>query len=87
MIGEILGQVILEVVAYGIGKAVAIILLPHFFIEPLTEQRSMPPWKWRGFTYRKDGRRYLYTEAIQLLGLAVLLACTIGALAVAHYAN
>jgi len=78
MIGEIIGQGIFEVACYGLGKTIAIFFLPHLGIEPLEKQKSMPPWKWRGFTYEKSGRRFLYTESIQLLGLGIILVLGVG---------
>jgi hypothetical protein len=41
---EIIGQFLFESLAYGIGKAIAAVLLPHLRIEPLQKQKSMPPW-------------------------------------------
>ena len=79
--GELLAQVGFELASYAIGKGTAVLLLPQLGIEPLEKQKSMPPWKWRGFTYAQNGRRYLYTETIQLLGLAVLLVTGIGVVA------
>jgi hypothetical protein len=79
--GELLSQVVFEFAAYAVGKGTAFIFLPHLGIEPLKKQKSMPPWRWRGFTYEQNGRRHLYTEAIQLLGLAVLFVIGIGIVA------
>ena len=68
---ELIGQFIFEVLAYGTGKIFALVFVPHIGIEPFDQQRSAPRWKWRGFSYLKGGRRFLYTESIQLLGLGV----------------
>ena len=68
---EVIGQFIFEVLAYGTGKIFALVLVPHIGIEPFDQQRSAPRWKWRGFSYLKGDRRFLYTESIQLLGLGV----------------
>lgn len=78
MIGEIIAEGIFQVAIYGIGKGMAMFFLPHLGIEPLEKQKSMPPWKWRGFTYEKSGRRFLYTESLQLLGFVVLFLVGIG---------
>jgi hypothetical protein len=80
--GELLAQAGFEFACYAIGKVTAIFLFPQLSIEPLKKQKSMPPWRWRGFTYRQSGCRYLYTESIQLLGLAVLLVVGIGVVAI-----
>ena len=77
-LGELLAQAGLEIASYAIGKAVALLLLPHLGIEPFSQQKSMPPWKWRGFSYKRNSRRYLYTESIQLLGISVVLVLGIG---------
>jgi len=85
MIGEIIAEGIFQVASYGLGKTMAVFFLPHLGIEPLEKQKSMPPWKWRGFTYEKSGRRFLYTESIQLLGLSIILLLGIGlALAISN---
>jgi hypothetical protein len=68
---EVVGQFLFEVLAYGTGKICALVLVPHIGIEPFEQQRSAPRWKWRGFSYLKGGRRFLYTESIQLLGLGI----------------
>jgi hypothetical protein len=75
---EIVAGGIFEAICYSLGRAVAIFFLPHLGIEPFEKQKSMPPWKWRGFTYEKSGRRYLYTESIQSLGLVILLVVIAG---------
>ena len=86
MIGEIVAEGILQVAAYGLGRTLAAFFLPHLGIEPLEKQKSIPRCKWRGFTYEKSGRRFLYTESIQLLGWAVLLFVGIGFAIMIHNA-
>ena len=82
------GQGIFEGTAYFVGKAVAFAFLPHLGVEPLHHQKSMPfSWANRNFTYRKDGRSFLYTESIQLIGTAVLLMCGVGLALVVRYAT
>jgi hypothetical protein len=76
--GELLARAGFELACYAIGKSAAILVLPRLGIEPLEKQKPMPAWKWRGFTYEKSGRRYLYTESIQLLGFAVLSLIGVG---------
>jgi len=63
------------------------LFLPHLGIEPLSKQKSMPRWKWRGFTYMQSGRRYLYTESVQLLGLAIVMVLIVGFAIMIHNAN
>jgi hypothetical protein len=87
-LGEIVAQGLLEGIAYFVGKAIAFVFLPHLGIEPLKRQKSMPSsWKWRGLTYTKGGKRYLYTESIELIGVITLLLVGFGALAMARYAK
>jgi hypothetical protein len=69
---EILLYIVCEILAYWTGRLFAPILLPHLKIDPFRRQKSTPyGWKWRGFTYRKGKHRYLYTESLQALGVAV----------------
>jgi len=84
---EIIGQFLFESLAYGVGKAMVVVLLPHLRIEPLQKQKSMPPWKWRGFTYERGSHRYLYTESIQLLGLCALVLIGLALIVAVTYAN
>jgi hypothetical protein len=66
--GEIIGQVLVEVLFYGTGRVIAPILFPALKIAPFEKQKSAVGWKWRGFTYNKGSERYLYTESIQVIG-------------------
>jgi hypothetical protein len=66
-------EVILEGLAYGIGRAVTAVFLPHLRVEPFAKQKSASGWKWRGFTYKRGSHRYLFIESIQLIGVATLL--------------
>jgi hypothetical protein len=84
---EIIGQFLFESLAYGVGKAVAVVFLPHLKIAPLQKQKSMPPWKWRAFAYERGSHRYLYTESIQLLGLRALILIGLVLIVVVGYAN
>ena len=84
---EIIGQFLFESVAYGVGKAIAVVFLPHLKIAPLQKQKSMPRWKWRGFTYKRGSHRYLYTESIQLLGLCALILIGLALIVAVAYAN
>ncbi len=86
MLFEVVGQFIFEVLAYGTGKIFALVLVPHIGIEPFEQQRSAPRWKWRGFSYLKGGRRFLYTESIQLLGLGVWIIIAFGAIVFSRWA-
>ena len=82
---ELIGQFLIEVLAYGTGKIFALVLIPHIGIEPFDQQRSAPRWKWRGFSYLKGNRRFLYTESIQLLGLGVWIIMALVAFAFSRW--
>ena len=84
---ELVGQALLEVVAYGTGKIFARVFLPNIGVEPFMRQRSMPPWKWRGLTYQRGDRKLLYTEAVVLLGLGVWLIGGVVVFSVVHWCS
>ena len=68
---DLSARVVLETIAYFTGKALVLVAMPGFELEPFERQRSASRWKWQGFTYSTGGRRFLYLESVQLLGLAV----------------
>ena len=84
---DIIGEVILEGLAYGVGRPVVAVFLPHLRVEPIAKQKSASGWKWRGFTYKRGSHRYLYIESIQLIGLATLLLLTAAAAIMLRYAK
>ena len=85
--GEILFQIIFEIGAYFVGKTFLNIFVPNIGIEQLTKQKSSPKWKWKGFTYKKGNRKYFYAEAIQFIGLLVIVFATILLIGAFNYAN
>ena len=71
---EFIFHVIVEIVLYKTGKFFARFLFPHLEIEKFERQKNMPSiLKYQGFTYRRGKRRFLYTEAIEMIGLLVWL--------------
>jgi hypothetical protein len=75
LILEVIAQFVFEVLAFGIGRVFVFLFLPWYSIEPLSrpaEQESR--WKWRGFAYQEKGRRFLRLEAVQLIGVVILIA-------------
>jgi len=72
---ELLFQVVLEVVAYGVGRAVLLVVAPRCGVETQVKSPKAPksPWTWRGFSFMRAGKRYFYVEAVQVVGLAVIL--------------
>ena len=83
-IGKLILEAILQVIAYWLGRSVAMLIMPTIGIEPFHKQQQEPRWNWRGFTYMKSGKRFLYTESIQLLGLAFLFLIVGGFAAMLH---
>jgi tetrahydromethanopterin S-methyltransferase subunit F len=35
------------------------------------------PWKWQGWSFARNGRRYFYIESVQVAGLLVLVVLAI----------
>ena len=72
---ELFVRIVLELAAYGVGHVFVVIFLPWYRIEsgsrhdPKEEHR----WKWRGFSYLDSGRRVLYVESVQLIGLVIIV--------------
>jgi len=80
-------QIIFEIGAYFVGKTFINIFIPKIGIEQSNKQRSSPKWKWKGFTYKKGSKKYFYTEAIQIIGLVVIVFFTILFAGIFNYAN
>jgi hypothetical protein len=76
LIAELVGQFIMEFLAYGIGRVFVLVFLPWYGVEPLSrhDPREERGWKWRGFSYQEMGRRYLRIGTVQLIGLVILVA-------------
>jgi hypothetical protein len=69
---ELLFQVVFEFVSYGVGRAVLLVLAPHYGVESQTRSPKRP-WHWRGFSFARDGKRYFYVESVQWVGFGVLV--------------
>ena len=71
---ELLARIVLEVVAYGVGRVFIVVFLPWYRVE--TASRHDPDeerrWKWRGFSYMESGRRVLRVESVQLIGVVII---------------
>ena len=85
--GEFLFQIVFEVGAYFIGKGFVATFIPGIGIEKLAKQKSSSKWKWKGLTYKKGDKKYFYTEAIQMIGLAVIVVSFLFIIGVFKYAN
>jgi hypothetical protein len=71
---ELLFRLIFEIAAFGVGRVFVMTFMPWYGVEPVThEDPQRDSWKWRGFSYRESGRRYLRVESVQLIGLAILV--------------
>jgi len=73
---ELLFQLVFEIVLYGVGRAVLLVFAPHIGVESQTKQAksSSKWWDWRGFSFMHNGKRYLYLESVQLVGLATIVS-------------
>ena len=76
LIAELVGQFVMEILAYGVGRLFVFVFLPWYAVEPVSrhDPREERRWKWRGFSYQEMGRRYLRIESVQLIGLALIIA-------------
>ena len=70
-IGEMLVTIFLEIIAYGIGRAFLLVLAPHAGTELDLVETPDRKWKWRGWSFQHNGRKYFYVESVQLVGLLV----------------
>jgi hypothetical protein len=66
---EVLVQAVFEVLLYGTGRGFAMFFLPHLGIEDAKHTEAKTQRRWWSLTYIKGGRRMLYDEALQLIGL------------------
>lgn len=73
MLGDVIGQWVGEVFLLGLGKAVAAVCLPGYEWEDARRLRTQPRGAGAGFSYERNGKRCLYLESLQLLGLAALV--------------
>ncbi len=73
MLGDVIGQFIAETVLYQLGRISAAVVLPHMEVEPILKSRSHRGQP-RTFTFERNGKRFLYLESVQLLGVITLLA-------------
>jgi len=73
---ELLFELVFEIVAYGVGRAVLMVFAPHVGVETQTKSPDRS-WSWRGWSFIRDGKRYLYIESVQLIGLAVIASLVV----------
>ena len=71
MLGELVVQIVGEVLLYGTGRLVAAAFTPHIHVSRtgVDPPSSVPHRRWFALTYKRDGRRYYFESTITLLGL------------------
>jgi hypothetical protein len=74
---ELIFQLVFECVAYGVGRAFLLLLAPGYGSELEVSRPPKRTWKWRGWTFEQNGRRYFYAEGVQLVGLTVIIVLTV----------
>ena len=71
--GEIFIHIVFEIGCYFVGKHFVRVFIPSIGVERIDEQKELKGWKWKGFTYRKGENKYFYAEAVQLIGMVVVI--------------
>ena len=81
MIGEIVIQIVGEIVGYATGRLLLSVFTPHIRIARLSAS-SRPPKQGRfALTYTRNGHRYYFDEAVTATGvlfwLVVIIAVSV----------
>lgn len=73
---EILGEILLNIVAYGVGRVFVAMFLPWYRVHPIDrhDPAEAHRWKWRGFSYLDGGKRVMRAESVQLIGVVIIVA-------------
>jgi hypothetical protein len=74
MIGDLIAQVVGEVVGYATGRAILTIFTPHIRIVPLSKTARPPNQGWFAFTYIQGGRKYYFDETVTATGILFWVA-------------
>ena len=77
MIGELIAQVVGEVVGYATGRAILTVFTPHIRIVPLSKTARPPKQRWFAFTYIQGGRKYYFDEAVTATGVLFWVAIVV----------
>lgn len=62
----------MEMFAYGIGRAFLLVFAPRAGTELDLDKTPGHEWKWRGWAFQHNGRKYFYVESVQAVGLLVM---------------
>ena len=73
--------------AYYIGKFFVRVFIPFIGVEKLEKIKTTPKWKWHGFTYQKNSKKYFYAEALQVIGLLLIMVFFVLIVTIIHNAN
>jgi hypothetical protein len=79
MIGELIAQVVGEVVGYATGRIILTAFTPHIRIVPLSKTARPPKQGWFSFTYTQGGRKYYFDETVTATGILFWVAIGIAA--------
>jgi hypothetical protein len=77
MIGDLIAQVVGEVVGYATGRVILSVFTPHIHVMPLSKVTRPPKQGWFSLTYLRDGRRYYFDEAVTAIGILFWVAIII----------
>lgn len=77
MIGEVIAQIVGEVVGYATGRIVLAVVTPHIHVVPLSKSLRPPKQGWFSLTYMKGSRRYYFDETVTAAGILFWLAIII----------
>ena len=88
MIGDILFEVVGQMICYPTGRAIAAVATPHIKAS-LSVSEPVGRAKRRAFalTFVRDGTRYYYQDTLTLLGLLFWMAVGTAILMVRHSAK
>lgn len=74
MVGELIAQIVGEVVGYATGRAILTAFTPHIRIVPLSKSVRPPKQAWFSLTYTQGGRRYYFDETVTATGILFWVA-------------
>lgn len=79
MIGELIAQIVGEVVGYATGRVILSVVTPRIYVAPLSKSVRPPKQGWFSLTYMKDDRWYYFDETVTATGLLFWVAIIIAA--------
>ena len=69
MIGDVIAQVVGEVIGYATGRVILSVFTPHIHVMPLSKAARPPKQGWFSLTYKRYGRRYYFDETVTATGV------------------